>query len=219
MNDDWRLRVSLPDERAARELTQRLNSFDLDHELGTSYHDRVIVSRDDAEVFCYVGTRAQADATQNAIGRLAAEHAWNPEFELRRWHPVAEEWADPDEPLPGSATESGAERARLMERERQESAEQGYPEYEVRVRCPSRGDASRLAEQLRAEGLATVQRGEFVVLGAADEDSAKALAARVRAEAPAGSEVVSEGSVSDAIAEAPFATPFSPFAVFGGLSG
>ena len=219
MNDDWRLRVDLPDAGTAHRLTDRLESFDLDHELGTSYSDRVIVSRDEREVFCYAGTRAHAEAVQNLIHSLAGGQGWNPVFELRHWHPEAEEWEDPDEPLPGSTAESAAERAELMERERSESAHQRYPDFEVRVRCRSRGDAVRLAKRLRDEGLATVQRGEFIVLGAPDEDSANALAARVRAEAPSGSNVVAEASLPEVVAEAPFATPFSPFAVFGGLSG
>jgi hypothetical protein len=219
MDDDWRLRVDLHDEQAAKQLVDRLESFDLAHELDTSFRHRVVVSRDGPEVFCYAATRAQAAATEAAIRALAAKHGWTPEFELRRWHPNAEDWEDPDKPLPGSESESEAERAALMEREREESAAQGFPEYEVRVRCASREDATALAQRLRAEGLPTVQRGEFLVLGAADEDSAKALAARVRAEAPAGSDVVAEGSLPEVVSEAPFATPFNPFAVFGGLSG
>jgi hypothetical protein len=219
MDDDWRLRVELGDEHAARELTDRLESFDLSHELGTSFGERVIVSRDGAEVFCYAATRAQAEAARSAIESLAGQHGWAPAFELRRWHPVAEEWEDPDAPLPSTPAQTAAERAELMEREREESAEQGYPEFEVRVRCADREGASHLAERLRGEGLATVQRGEFLVLGVPDEDDAKALAERIRSEAPPGSDVVAEGSVREVVAEAPFATPFNPFAVFGGLGG
>lgn len=219
MDDDWRLRVELTDEHVARELTERLEGFDLSHELGTSFGERVIVSRDGPEVFCYAATRPQAEAARSVIESLAGQRGWAPTFELRRWHPAAEEWEDPDSPLPGSPAESAAERAELMEREREESVQQGYPEFEVRVRCANRRDAARLAERLRGEGLPTVQRGEFLVLGVADEDDAKALADRVRSEAPPGSDVVAEGSVAEVVAEAPFATPFNPFAVFGGLSG
>ena len=43
MNDDWRLRVDVHEERTARELTQRLGAFDLAHELTTEFADRVIV--------------------------------------------------------------------------------------------------------------------------------------------------------------------------------
>jgi len=219
MNDDWRLRIDLHDEAPARELTGRLEDFDLAHEMGSSFSDRVVVSRDGHEVFCYAATRAQAEAVQAAIRSLAAEHRWTPDFELRHWHPAAADWEDPDRPLPGSKAEAAAERASRMQRERQESEVHGYPEYEVRVRCARREDAVRLAERLRREGLPTVQRGEFLVLGARDEDEAQGLAARVRAEAPSGSDVVAEGSVPEVVAGTPFATPFNPFAVFGGLSG
>jgi hypothetical protein len=219
MNDDWRLRVDVHEEGAARELTQRLEAFDLAHDLRTEFADRVIVSRDGPEVFCYAATRAQVEAARKAIVELAAQHGWEVEFALHRWHPVAERWEDPDEPLPSTGPEIAAEHAELTEQERQESAEQGYPEYEVRVKCASRSDAAALAERLRTEGFRIVHRGEFIVLGATDEDSARQIADRIRAEAPSGSEVVAEGSVPEVISEAPFATPFNPFAVFGGLSG
>jgi hypothetical protein len=219
MNDDWRLRVEFEEAGRAAELTDRLEAFDLAHDLRTSFRDRVIVSRDGPEVFCYAASREQAEAAQSAIRSLASEHGWHASFALRRWHPGAEDWVDPDVPLPEAESAVAAERAALMEREREESEARGYPEYEVRVRCATREDAARLAERLRAEGLPTVQRGEFLVLGAADEDSARSLAARIRSQAPSGSEVVAEGSLPEIVAEAPFATPFNPFAVFGGLSG
>jgi hypothetical protein len=219
MSDDWRLRVDLADEHAARGLADRLARGDVAHELEDSFHARVIVSRDGAEVFCYADTREQADATERAIRQVAAEHQWPLTTELTHWHPTAEEWEDPDAPLPESDAEQAAERAQLMESERAESRAQGYPDFEVRVKTPSHHDAEELAKRLLAEGIPSVHRYQFVVLGATDEDSANALAERMRAEAPAGSIVTAEGSVSEVVAEAPLATPFSPFAVFGGLGG
>jgi hypothetical protein len=219
MSEDWRLRVVLSEDATARELTDRLERFDQEHGLSTSFSDRVAVSRDGREVFLYAETRDQIEAAEKAIQSLAAEHQWQLTRELRRWHPTAEEWEDPNEALPDTDAATASERAALMERERQESEAQGYPEYEVRVRCPSRRDAERLAQRLRDEGVPSAQRWHFVVLGAADEDGAQALADRVRREAPAGSTVSAEGSEQQAIGEAPLATPFSPFAVFGGLAG
>jgi hypothetical protein len=220
MSDDWRLRMELADDRQARELADRLAAFDSDHDLSAGFHDRVVVSRDGAELFCYADTREQAEATQRAIESIATDSGWQLTTELRHWHPVAEEWEDPDQPLPGSDVERAAERAEAMRDEDAESQQQGFPDFEVRVRCPSRHDAEQLAERLRAEGIPTVHRWEFVVLGAADEDAAQALAERVRAEAPPGSTVVAEASVADVASDAPLATPFNnPFAVFGGLGG
>jgi hypothetical protein len=219
MSDDWRLRVVLNEDASARELTDRLETFDQEHDLSTSFSDRVAVSRDGPEVFLYADTRDQMEAAEKAIQSLAAEHQWQLTRELRHWHPTAEEWEDPNEALPHTAAAIASERAKLMESERQESRVQGYPEYEVRVRCPSRRDAEQLAQRLRDEGIPCAQRWQFVVLGAPDEDSAELLADRVRREAPAGSTVTAEGSEQQAIGDAPLATPFSPFAVFGGFSG
>ena len=220
MSDDWRLHVELQDETEARELADRLAQFDLPHELESSFHDRVVVSRDGTEVFCYTDTREQAGAAERAIRGLADEHQWQLRVQLTHWHPTAEEWEDPDKPLPQTDAQRAAEHAELVQSEREESRAQGYPDFEVRVKCPSRHDAEQLAARLRDEGIPSVHRWEFVVLGANDEDAANALAERVRGEAPSGSVVTAEVSAAEIAADAPGATPFgNPFAVFGGLAG
>jgi hypothetical protein len=219
MSDDWRLRVELDEEEQAADLAERLAKFDLPHELETSFRDRVVVSRDGLQVFCYADTRAQAEAAERAIRALAAQRQWQLRTELRRWHPAAESWEDPDKRLPETEAELAAERAELMRSEREESVARGFPEFEVRVSCGSRQDAEQLAERLRDEGIQCVQRWQFVVVAASDEDSASALAERVRSEAPPDSTVTAEASVSEAVADAPLATPFHPFSVFGGLGG
>jgi hypothetical protein len=217
MDDDWRLRVDLHEEGLAHQLTERLEAFDLAHDLKITFGDRVIVSRDGPEVFCYTSTRDQAEAAGSAIRSVAGEHGWALDLRLERWHPTAGEWEEP--PLVGAEDAAQAEHAALLEREGEEAAHHGYPEYEVRVRCPFQAEARQLAERLQSEGFQVVQRGEFLLLGAADEDSANALAERIRDEAPAGSGVSAEGSVPEVVSGTPFGTPFSPFAVFGGLGG
>jgi hypothetical protein len=219
MSDDWRLRIELADEKEAGELAKRLSKFDLPHDLQASYHDRVVVSHDGNEVFCYADTREQADAAGRAISSLASERGWRIAPELRRWHPAAERWEDPDAPLPESESAQAAERNELMQSERQESLAQGFPDFEVRVKCGSRHEAEKLAERLRREGIRCVHRWQFVVAAAPDEDTARQLAERIRSEAPPDSTVTAEASIPEAVSEAPLATPFSPFAVFGGLGG
>jgi uncharacterized protein (DUF305 family) len=219
MDDDWRLRVTLENDSQARQLADHLANFDREHGLKTSFVDRVVVSRDDAEIFGYTATREQADATQQAVRQLADEHQLSVSFELKHWHPTAEEWEDPDKPLPDTDADRAAERAELMGEEREESQAQGFAEFEVRVKCPHHRDARALAKRLTDEGIPNVHRWQFVVVGATDEDSANALAERIRREAPEGSEVTAEGGVSEIVSESPYATPFTPFAVFGGLEG
>ncbi len=215
MNDDWRLQVDLREEDHARALTERLDAQQLQHDLSEAFHDRVIVTRDGARVFLYAGTREQAERARDAIEAEARRRGWTLEVDFRHWHPTAEEWEDPDKPLPADDAAKLAEHEALMAREREETAKRGYPEFEVRADLPSRHDAIHFAERLRDEGLPVVHRWRFLLVGATDEDSAKALAERIRNEAPAGSRVKVEGTWAAAYAE----RPPNPFAVLGGLAG
>lgn len=215
MNDEWRLQIDVQGERDAGSLTERLNAAELEHELSEAFHDRMIVSGEGPRVFIYAGTREQAEQARDLIGKLAQAHSWDLVTALTHWHPEAEAWEDPDLPLPESDAARVAEHAELVAAERQQLAATGEPEFEVRVDLPSHREAVHFAEQLRAEGLPAVRRWKYLVVGAADEDAARALATRLEGEAPAGSKVTVEGSGQIAYAE----RPANPFAVFGGLGG
>ena len=215
MNDDWRLRIDVRERGLAGELAEQLRAHELERDLERSLHDQVVVSVDDHEVFCYAGTREQADRAREVIQALAGERRWELDFELCHWHPTAERWEDPEKPLPQSDAELAVERSERVAQEREDSAAQGYPEFEVRVQCASHAGASELAERLRGEGIPIVQRWSYVLVGALDEDSAAALAQRLRAEAPAGSEVAVEGNLRAVYDE----RPWRMFSVLGGLGG
>lgn len=214
MNDDWRLQVDLHDDDHPQQLLESLAARELEHDLSDAFHDKVIVSRNDATIFLYAGSREQAESARSLIASLDERHSWDAGMELRRWHPVAEDWEDPDRPLPDSEAARRAEREKLMVAERRET-ENGHPEFEVRADLPSRHDAIQLAQRLQSEGLPTVRRWRFVLVGATDEDNAKALAERIRAEAPPAARVKVEGTWQTAYAE----RPPSPFSVLGGLGG
>jgi hypothetical protein len=213
MKDDWRIRVEFEEHGLVSELTDRLEARELEHDLSTAFHDRVVVTHDGPEVFLYAGTREQAERSQSLIRSLAQEHGWKVEDELKRWHADAEDWEDPDGPLPADDAARHAERERLMEREREDADEKGYLEFEVRVDLPTHADAISFEEQLRAEGLACVRRWKFILVGATDEDQANGLAKRLKREVPEGSRVKAEGTWQAAYAE----MPPNPFAVLGGL--
>ncbi len=215
MSDDWRLQIDLHEEGHARALTESFDAEQLEHDLSDAFHDRVVVSRDEGRVFLYAGTRDQAERARDVIEGETQKHEWEIDADLRHWHPSAEEWEDPDKPLPPDDAARLAEHEALIAREREETAKTGHPEFEVRVDLPSRHDAVRFSEQLRQEGLPAVHRWRFLLVGASDEDSAKALAERIRDEAPAGSRVNVEGTWAAAYAE----RPRNPFAVLGGLGG
>jgi hypothetical protein len=216
MSDDWRLKVALVDDGAAKGLTERLEAERLSDEFEASFGDRLIVSGDGPNVLVYAGEREQADRAAEKIRAIAAEHDWDVEFELKRWHPTAEEWEDPDKPLPETDADRSAEHARLVAREREETAERGYAEYEVKVHCTSHHDTVKLANRLRDEGLPILRRWKYLLVGATDEDAANELAERLRAEAPAGATVTAEVSERTAWDDDPGR---GSFAWFGGLGG
>jgi hypothetical protein len=216
MSDDWRLRAKLVDEGAAHALTERLEAERLSEDVTTAFSDQLIVSGDGADVLVYAGEREQAELAADAIRAIAAEHDWNMELELMRWHPEAEEWEDADKPLPRTDAEHAAEHAERVAKEREETAERGYAEYEVKVHCSSHRDTVKLADRLHDEGLPVVRRWKYVLVGASDEDAANALAERLRAEAPGGATVTAEVSERVAWDDDPGR---GSFALFGGLGG
>lgn len=215
MNDEWRLQIDPQDQSHARALTERLEARELEHDLSDAFHDRVIVSRDDERLFLYAGSRDQAESAHDLLLSLAQQHGWSLDLELKRWHPAAEEWEDPDKPLPDSEEAQNAEHEALIAAEGKQTEERGYPEFDVRIDLPSYHDALHLAEKLRGEGLLPVHRWKYVLIGATDEDNAKELAERIKSEAPAGSEVKAEGTWKAAYNE----RPPNPFAFMGGLGG
>ena len=215
MSDDWRLRIALPEGGLAHKLAERLHASELEHELEASFHDRLVVSRDGDELFCYAGSRDQAEAAEQFVRSVAAQHGWRADYELRHWHESAEQWEEPDVPLPQTDAERAAEHAALIQSEREELEKHGEPEFEVRVQFDSHHDAAEFAERLSREGLPTARRWKYLVVGAADQDSANTLAARLRDEVPPGTTVTAEGSGRAAYDE----RPPNPFWFLGGLAG
>ena len=100
MNDDWRLHIDLHDEGIAHRLGESLQAEELEHDLKRSFADKVVVSVDGNDVFCYTGSREQAEAVQRLIDKLIADHHWEADVELTHWHPTAERWEPAGEPEP-----------------------------------------------------------------------------------------------------------------------
>jgi hypothetical protein len=215
MNDEWRLQIDVQDDARATAIGEHLAARELEHDLSDAFEDKVIVSRDGTRLFVYGGGREQVEAAGELISQVAKREGWTIDTRLRRWHPQAEDWENPDEPLPQSSESAADEHEALIAAERGRSERTGEPEYEVRVDLPSHREAVEFGKQLESEGFPVVRRWKYLVVGATDEDSAKALAARIEAEAPSGSAVTAEGSGQVAWAE----RPPNPFAIFGGLGG
>jgi hypothetical protein len=209
INDEWRLQVDFIADGRLDALQDRLDAEELEHDLSEAFEDRVIVSRNETTIFLYAGSKDQAERARSLIERLCKENEEEVTIDFRRWHPIAEDWKPADEPLPDDSDEQRAERQEAIERELKETEERDYPEFEVRIDLPSRDEAERFAEQLRAEGLPVVHRWKFLLVGAIDEEHAKELAERFRAEGPPGSRAVAQGTWRPAYGQV-----FGPFARF-----
>jgi hypothetical protein len=214
MNDDWRLHIDLHDHGFAHRLGETLQAEELEHDLQRSFADKVVVSVDGNDVYCYTDTRAQAEAAGRLIDKLIADQHWEADVELTHWHPTAERWEPADTPEPTDPEQLAREHAERIADERAESAEQGYPEYEVRVQCASRGDAHELVGRLESESIPAIHRWSVVLIGATDSDSAEQLARRLRGELP-GLEITVELNGRGVWKD----MPGNPFAVLGGLAG
>jgi hypothetical protein len=216
MDDDWRLQIDLDDDGAAGNVADHLRAAELENELGVDLKGQVAVSHEGERIFLYAATREPLDWVRGTVEKFLDGKGWTAKLELRRWHPAAEEWEDPDLPLPATAAGEEAEHEQLIATEDAEvAAHGGAAEFEVRVEFPSHAEAREFAKKLEDEGLEPVRRWRYMVVGAADEDAADALAERIRAEAPADSKVTAEGSLKAAWDE----RPVNPFFWLGGLAG
>src|SRR6185312_9455087 len=216
MDDDWRLQIDLDDDGIAGNLADHLRAAELEHDLAVDIGRRVIVSHVGERIFLYAGDRDQLDRAQGMIQKYLDNKGWKGKLELRHWHPAAEEWEDPEKSLPTTEAEIEAEHEVLIETEDEETAARhGRAEFEVSVKFPTSHEAREFAKKLKEEGLRPVRRFHYMVVGAADEDAARELADRIRAEASADAEVKAEYSLHELWNE----RPPEPFFWLGGLGG
>jgi hypothetical protein len=215
MADDWRVTIDFDDEGDGTQLSEWLLAVSLEGEERASLGDRVVVSRDGPRVFLYSDSEAPAREVLRTIEARVAQEGLAASTRLERWHPVEQAWKEGSIPLPETPDALAEEHDRLQERQAAESRERGSAEWEVRVELPSHEETVSLAERLETEGVPVVRRHTFLLAGAANEDDARALAARLRSDAPEGARVEVEpggGMVWEV-------TPQNPFVIFGGLGG
>lgn len=215
MHDEFRIDVEVPHERA-HELLDGLGSLSRGSLEGMSLPKHVAVSHEGGHVFMYADSLQDAADASAALGSILVKLGVEAQPATHRWHPEEERWEDTSAPLPSTEAEHAAEHARLERLETQESEQAGHPQWEVRVTLPTHHDAREFAERLESEGYPLRRHWRHLQLGASDEDDARALAARLQAEAPDGSSIEAEGDAADAWAEV--TAPARPFSIFGGLA-
>ena len=215
MADDWRLTVDFDDEGDGTQLVEWLAARRLEDEERERFGGRVVVSRDGPRVFMYADAEESARDAEGVVRAHLSSEGLAVRLALERWPPVEQDWKDAAEPLPETEAEIRAEHERQQEREAAESFAEGHAEWEVRVSLPGREATEALADRLSAEGFPVIRRATFLLVGAANQDDATALAERLRAEAPQGARV----EVEPGGAMVWEVTPRNPFAIFGGLGG
>ena len=217
VSDDFRVTVELEDEGPVADFVDRVRAADLEGDVLARMHDRVVVSHDADKVFFYSRQRGgRARRSSGWSARCSPSTGWP----MRRSRSRAgiRSRRTGARPTSRSRTDAGAierERERYDEREAAEARERGWADFEVRAELPSHRETVRLAKRLEAEGIPVARRWKFLIVGAATEDDANALAERLRAEAPEGTRVIAEGSGALAWQ----AGEGGRFAFLGGLGG
>jgi hypothetical protein len=197
MNDDWRIRIELPEEEHADSLHGRIGE-DLRTEEARKLADglqgrRLAVSRDGNELFVYASSQPEAERARGIIeAELAEEGVEARTSAVERWLHDEERWSN----------EAPQETWEEEERDR------GYAPWEVRIERETHSEAQKLAEELDSQGYDVVRRWRYLIVGAASEEEARELARRLQGEAELGGEVVWEESL-----------PLGPFAIFRGVGG
>jgi len=214
MSDDWRLMIEVGEPPALERLVEAIGRDRLVREARDALGGRVAVTHDGPHLFVYGDSEEQVRAAQTALQPLLTEHGIPETAAMtQRWHPEEEHWEAPTVLMPDEAPEEEAlEHRREEADDRERSREQGYPEWEVRLGLPSRHDASVLAEQLESEGIPVTRRWRYLLVGAETEDDARALAQRLRDEAPADTELIVEPNGQEVWRE------MHPYTVLGGLA-
>lgn len=196
--DDWRVELDVGAHGGHR-LTERLHERRIASRARERLGGRATVSVDAHKLFAYAGAEADAREAAAVLEELAGLEELPATVTISRWHPDEERWEAPEVALPTTDAERRAERARLQDDERRDSERQGYLQWEVEIELGDRDAASALVARLQAEDLPLAERGnDVVVIGAATEDDAAALAARMRAEVPEATRIEAQGSAEAA---------------------
>jgi hypothetical protein len=215
VHDDYRILVEPPDWQVSG-LVSALEAAERHRSGAAPMPEHVAVSHDGGEVFLYADSAEEASLARTAVEEILSEKGINAKLSSWRWHPEEDRWEDATLPLPGTPAEHEAEHERLEEEETEQSEQTGMPQWEVRVTLPTHHDAREFAERLAAEGIPVQRHWRHLTLGTEDEDEARALAERLRVEAPQGSSFDVEGAAWPAWVAVN--QPARPFAIFGGLA-
>ena len=194
MAEDWRVTATFSDGARAGRAVRGGREHQLEDEVRQRLGYSAAMSADGPRLYLYAATEEAAREADQVLREVLAEHQLAAEFTLDRWHPAEEEWEDASVPMPEDSRAQAAEHQQLMDSETEQSQAAGQAGWLVRVELPSHRQAVELARRLQAEGRPVIRRWKYLILGAANEDDAGALAEAIEQEAPAGASVHTEAN-------------------------
>jgi hypothetical protein len=200
---DWRVTISLPSQATVQQARQVLSVQEVEDDVRGKLARNIVVGSGDTQIFLYAGTELAAAEAEREAREVLGRRGIEAEFAVHRWHPIEEEWESPDVAMPQTDAERQAEHERLEEAETEESVAAGVAQWEARAELGSHREAVALADKLQGEGYAVVRRWKFLIVGASNEDDARALADHIKQEAPPGTMVTAQA--------AGMRLPFIPF--------
>ena len=195
--DEWRVEVLLDEEHQGDSLSERLHNLQLDNEARRRLGGSVIVTRDGRSLFIYAWHEESAREAERVIRDLMEQDGLVGQIRLVRWHPIAEEWKDAEEPLPEDEAAVAEEMRAHDEDARRDRRRYGDYSWEVVIDLPSLRDTLAVARKLEEEDLAVKRRFRYLLIGAETEEGAIELGKRLEGEMPAGSHVGIRGNPED----------------------
>lgn len=186
--DEWRVEVELEADEHGFSLGERLHALDLDNEARERLGGAVIVTRDGPHIFLYGWHEQSVREAERVVRELMEEMGLAGKVELKRWHPLADEWRPADEPLPSDDASIAAEEAVAELAGLEEGAADDYP-WEVVIDLPHLRSTLDLARDLEVRGLAVKRRFKYLLVGAPSEETAIELGESLEGRVPEGSHV------------------------------
>ena len=189
---DWRVTISLTGQAHVEQARQSFSEKEVEQDVRQKLGRNVVVGAGDSQIFLYAGTELAATEAERTAREVLGKLGIEAEFALHRWHPIEEEWRSPDVAMPQTEAERQAEHQRLEDAETADSVAAGSAMWQARVELESHRDAVALAHKLQGEGYAVVRRWKFLIVGANNDDDARALAEHIRQEAPSDAQALAE---------------------------
>jgi hypothetical protein len=191
-SNDWRVTISLTSQALAEQAHQAFSGHEVADDVRRRLGSSIATGAGDSQIFLYAGTEIAAREAERVAREVLGQRGIQAQFAVHRWHPVEEEWEDPEVALPQTEAERQAEHQRLEDAETAESLAAGAAQWQARAEFGSHREAVALAGKLQQEGRTVVRRWKFLIVGASNEDDARELAEHIRREAPPDATVRAE---------------------------